>query len=97
MTNDNNIKEPLRLVPDARDMIEQLRLVIEETDDSKYTLEELTALIIENNKHIAARGGFVAPSTERIYEVMTRNELDKLEKEGVLLKSISDNITYYKI
>ncbi|MCZ2259423.1 hypothetical protein [Sporosarcina sp. G11-34] len=98
MTNDNqNSKPKIVRMADAADMINQLRTVIDVTDDSKYTVDELRDLMIENNKHIAEKNGIVALSTKQIYEALTENELKKLVEEEVLVPSVSHSKTYYKI
>jgi len=81
----------------AREMIFQLREIIDTTDNSFYTLNELIDILIKTHFPEAYKQDPIPPSVQRIYEVFTENELKKLCDEGLLVQSVSDGQTYYKI
>lgn len=100
-TNNNQTSKQqskVGMITGPTDMAKQIRTLIEETGDSSYTISQIRDIIIENNKHVAARNGVVPPSVERIYEIVTENSLDKLCEDGILIRSVGgDGNTYYKI
>lgn len=81
----------------AGEMINQLRDIIDATDDVFYTLTDLRDILIKVHFPQAYKQDPIPAKVQRIYDVFTENELKKLCDEGRLVQSISDGQTYYKI
>jgi len=101
MSNNNQTSKQqsrVGMISGPTDMATQLRTLIEETGDGEYTVSQICDIIIENNKHVASKNGSIPPSVKEVYKFVTKNSLDKLCDEEILVKSVGgDGETYYKI